>query len=55
MERSILPSPRQLAGLRRAVRAYPRRLPDEVAGDVVLALDEAATNAVLHGSGGGSR
>jgi anti-sigma regulatory factor (Ser/Thr protein kinase) len=53
MELSIPPSPRHLAGLRRAARSYLRGVPDEVADEVVLALNEAATNAVLYGSSGG--
>jgi serine/threonine-protein kinase RsbW len=53
MEISIPASPSRLAGLRQAVRADLRRVSDEVADDVVLALSEAATNAVLHGSSAG--
>jgi serine/threonine-protein kinase RsbW len=53
MEVSVSASPSRLAGLRRAVRADLRGVSDEVADDVVLALSEAATNAVLHGSSGG--
>ena len=53
MEVSVPASPSRLAGLRRAVRASLREVQDEVADDVVLALSEAATNAVLHGSSGG--
>jgi anti-sigma regulatory factor (Ser/Thr protein kinase) len=53
MEVSVPASPSRLAGLRRAVRADLRRVSDEVADDVVLALSEVATNAVLHGSSGG--
>ena len=53
MELSIPPSPCHLAGLRRAARTYLRGVSDEVADDVVLALNEAATNAVLYGSSGG--
>src|SRR6266545_5719343 len=45
-------SPSRLAELRRAARAYLRGVSDEVADDVVLALNEAATNAVLYGSSG---
>ena len=41
--------PSRLAGLRRAVRSYLRGPSD----DVVLALNEVATNAVLYGSRGG--
>jgi anti-sigma regulatory factor (Ser/Thr protein kinase) len=53
MEVSVPASPSRLAGLRRAVRADLRGVSDEVADDVVLALSEAAANAVLHGSSGG--
>ena len=53
MEVSVPASPSRLAGLRRAARADLRGVSDEVADDVVLALHEVATNAVLHGSSGG--
>ena len=53
MELSVPASPSRLAGLRRAARASLRAVQDEVADDVVLALNEVATNAVLHGSSGG--
>jgi anti-sigma regulatory factor (Ser/Thr protein kinase) len=53
MQLVISASPSRLAGLRRAVRAYLRGVQDEVADDVVLALNEVATNAVLYGSSGG--
>ena len=53
MELSIPASPSRLAGLRRAARASLGEVQDEVADDVVLALNEVATNAVLHGSSGG--
>jgi anti-sigma regulatory factor (Ser/Thr protein kinase) len=53
VELSIPASPSRLAGLRRAARASLREVQDEVADDVVLALNEVATNAVLHGSSGG--
>jgi anti-sigma regulatory factor (Ser/Thr protein kinase) len=53
MEFSVPASPSRLAGIRRAVRAYLRGLPAEVADDVVVALNEAATNAVLYGSRAG--
>jgi anti-sigma regulatory factor (Ser/Thr protein kinase) len=46
-------APSRLAALRRAARAYLRGVSDEAADGVVLALHEVATNAVLHGSGGG--
>ncbi len=52
MELSIPASPSRLAELRRAARASLRGVADEVADDVVLALNEAATNAVLYGSSG---
>jgi serine/threonine-protein kinase RsbW len=53
MELSIPASPSRLAGARQAARASLREVQDEVADDVVLALNEVATNAVLHGSSGG--
>ena len=53
MEVSVPASPSRLAGLRQAVRADLGGVSDEVADDVVLALSEAATNAVLYGSSGG--
>jgi serine/threonine-protein kinase RsbW len=53
MRLSMPASPSRLAGLRRAVRACLRGVSEEVADDVVLALNEAATNAVLYGSRGG--
>jgi anti-sigma regulatory factor (Ser/Thr protein kinase) len=53
MELSIPPSPSRLTAVRRAARAYLRGVPEEAADDVVLALNEAATNAVLYGSRGG--
>jgi anti-sigma regulatory factor (Ser/Thr protein kinase) len=53
MEVSVPASPSRLAGLRQAVRADLRGVSDEVAVVVVLALSEAATNAVLYGSSGG--
>jgi len=52
VELSIPPSPSRLAGLRRAARAYLRGVPEEVADDIVVALNEAATNAMLYGSRG---
>jgi anti-sigma regulatory factor (Ser/Thr protein kinase) len=45
--------PVHLAGLRRAAQARPRGGASEAADDLVLALNEAATNAILHGSTGG--
>jgi anti-sigma regulatory factor (Ser/Thr protein kinase) len=53
MQLSMPASPSRLAGLRHAVRAYLRGVSDEVTDDVVLALNEVATNAVLYGSSGG--
>jgi serine/threonine-protein kinase RsbW len=53
MELSVPASPSRLAELRRTARAYLRGVSQEVADDVVLALSEAATNAVLHGSRAG--
>jgi len=55
MQLVIPASPSRLAGLRRAVRAHLRGVQDEVADEVVLALNEVATNAVLYGSSGASR
>jgi anti-sigma regulatory factor (Ser/Thr protein kinase) len=52
MQLSIPASPSRLAELRRTARAHLRGVADEVADDVVLALNEAATNAVLYGSRG---
>lgn len=42
----------QLPGVRRFATAYARRLrvDDEVIGDLVIAINEIATNAVRHGS-----
>jgi anti-sigma regulatory factor (Ser/Thr protein kinase) len=51
MELSIPASPSRLAELRQTARASLRGV-DEVADDVVLALNEATTNAVLYGSSG---
>jgi anti-sigma regulatory factor (Ser/Thr protein kinase) len=53
MEVSVPASPSRLAGLRRAARADLRGVSEEVADDVVLALSEVATKALLHGSSGG--
>jgi anti-sigma regulatory factor (Ser/Thr protein kinase) len=50
---TIPPSPAHLAGLRRAARASLREVSSEVAEEVVLAVNEAATNAILYGSGAG--
>jgi anti-sigma regulatory factor (Ser/Thr protein kinase) len=53
VELTIPASPAHLAGLRRAARHALGELPSQVADDLLLALDEAATNAILHGSRGG--
>jgi Histidine kinase-like ATPase domain len=53
MELTIPASPAQLASLRQAARQALREVPPQIADELVLALDEAATNAVLHGSRGG--
>ena len=53
MELTIPASPAHLAGLRRAARHALREVPPRVADELVLALDEAATNAILYGSRGG--
>ena len=55
METSFAGSPSCLAELRRALRhslaEMPAAIPDEVVDDLVLAVSEAATNAILYGSG----
>ena len=55
MELSFAGSPSCLSEMRRAVRSglaqVPVAIPDEVVDDVVLAVNEAATNAILYGSG----
>jgi anti-sigma regulatory factor (Ser/Thr protein kinase) len=55
MEISFASSPACLAELRRAIRSslaqVPGAIPDGVVDDVVLAVSEAATNAILYGSG----
>jgi anti-sigma regulatory factor (Ser/Thr protein kinase) len=53
VELTIPASPAHLAGLRRAARHALRGVPAQVADELVLALDEAATNAILYGSRGG--
>ena len=53
MELTIPAAPAQLAGLRRAARHALREVPPQIADELVLALDEAATNAILYGSRGG--
>jgi anti-sigma regulatory factor (Ser/Thr protein kinase) len=53
MELTISAAPFELAGLRRAARDALGEVPTQVADEMLLALDEAATNAILHGSSGG--
>lgn len=53
MELTISASPFELAGLRRAARDALCEVPTQAADEMLLALDEAATNAILHGSSGG--
>ena len=53
MELTISAAPFELAGLRRAARDALGELPSQVADEMLLALDEAAANAILYGSGGG--
>ena len=53
MDLTISAAPFQLAGLRRAARDALGEVPTQVADELLLALDEAATNAILHGSDGG--
>jgi anti-sigma regulatory factor (Ser/Thr protein kinase) len=54
VELSFPASPAHLGDLRRSVRAELRGLiPDRDLDDLLLALNEAATNAVLYGSGSG--
>ena len=50
MEISVAASPSCLAGLRRAVRERLEEAPADVVDDLVLAVSEAATNAILYGS-----
>jgi hypothetical protein len=47
------PFPSPLGGLRRTARASLCEVSSEVAEEVVLTVDEAATNAILYGSGDG--
>jgi anti-sigma regulatory factor (Ser/Thr protein kinase) len=53
MELTIPAAPARLAGLRQAARHALREMPPQIAEELVLALDEAATNAILYGSRGG--
>ena len=55
MEMQFPATPARLADLRRTVRDGLRgKIRDEDLDDLVLALHEATTNAVLHGSEGGA-
>ena len=53
MELTIPAAPARLADLRQAARHALREVPPQIAEELVLAVDEAATNAILHGSRGG--
>jgi serine/threonine-protein kinase RsbW len=53
MRLNIAPSSVHVAEVRGAARQVLRVLPSEVAQDLLLALDEAVSNAVRHGSAGG--
>ncbi len=54
VELSFPASPAHLADLRRSVRAGLRGVvPERDLDDLLVALNEAATNAMLYGSGGG--
>ncbi len=53
MELTFAASPAHLADLRRAARDALHAVPPPVADEVLLALNEAATNAILYGSRGG--
>jgi anti-sigma regulatory factor (Ser/Thr protein kinase) len=53
MELTIPATPAQLAGVRQAARHALCEVPPQTADELVLALNEAATNAILHGSRGG--
>ena len=53
MDLTISAAPAQLAGLRQVARHALRKVPPQIAEELVLAIDEAATNAILHGSRGG--
>lgn len=53
MHLNISPSSAHVAEVRQAARVVLRPLPADVAHDLLLALDEAVSNAVEHGSAGG--
>ena len=50
---SLPPTSSSLPALRRAVARTLGKIDDDLVADVVLALDEAVSNAVRHGSRGG--
>ena len=53
MDLTISAAPAQLAGLRQVARHALREVPPQIAEELVLAINEAATNAILYGSRGG--
>ena len=53
MDLTISAAPAQLAGLRQVARHALREVPPQIAEELVLAVNEAATNAILYGSRGG--
>ena len=53
VELTVKPSARQVAEVRRAARQALDAVPGPVVDDVLLALDEAVSNAVRHGSEAG--
>jgi serine/threonine-protein kinase RsbW len=53
VELEIPPSASYLPAVRHAAEREFDGIPDEVASDVLLALGEAVTNAIRHGSAGG--
>ena len=53
MELTLSPTSETLPDLRRTAARLLRGVDDDVAADVLLALDEAVSNAIRHGSRGG--
>ena len=53
MELTLRPSSETLPDLRRSAARLLRGIDDEVVADVLLALDEAVSNAIRHGSRAG--
>ena len=53
MELTIPASPAHFAGLRQAARHALREVPTPIAEELVLALEDSATYAILYGSSGG--